>query len=83
MSFESLALVTGERANESMNAKTRYSDEPIGKVEVIEDFFALAGSACFSRRVGEGNDFIEQIERRFLQSASNTTRVPEGDSPAA
>lgn len=36
--FEFLGLATGEKVNRFMNAKIKYGDEPLGKVEVVDDF---------------------------------------------
>jgi predicted DNA binding CopG/RHH family protein len=36
--FESSGLVTGERVSAYMSKKIKYTDEPLGDLEVIEDF---------------------------------------------
>src|SRR5256886_12962884 len=38
MPFESLATVTGEGVRQSMSARIRYTDEPLGKLKVVGDF---------------------------------------------
>src|SRR5712691_3355025 len=38
MSFESLALVTGEGVRQSMSARIRYTDETLGRLKVVRDF---------------------------------------------
>src|SRR2546429_3924395 len=38
MPFESLAPVTGEGVRQSMSARIRYTDEPLGRLKVVGDF---------------------------------------------
>jgi hypothetical protein len=46
-SFASLAPVIGERVNESMNAKIKYTDEPLGRSKVIPDFLPAPEDLVF------------------------------------
>ena len=38
----------GERGNESMKKKIRYTDEPLGDVRVIDDFLPSPGELAFN-----------------------------------
>src|SRR2546426_1990496 len=38
MSFEPLVLATGEGGKQSMSARIRYADEPLGRLKVVRDF---------------------------------------------
>ena len=46
-SFELLALATGEKERLFMTGKTKYSDEPLGKVRVVSDFLPPASDLAF------------------------------------
>jgi len=46
-SFELLAPGIGAKVNESMNAKIKYTDEPLGKVEVIADMLPSPEELAF------------------------------------
>ena len=46
-SFESSERVIGERVNKFMNAKIKYSNEPVGKVEVIADMLPSPEELAF------------------------------------
>jgi len=45
--FEFLELVIGVKVNEFMNAKIKYTDEPIGKVEVVADMLPSPEELAF------------------------------------
>ncbi|MDZ7684526.1 MAG: hypothetical protein U5O39_05585 [Gammaproteobacteria bacterium] len=45
--FASSGLATGERVNESMSAKRRYSDGPIEEVELVDDFLPSPDELAF------------------------------------
>ena len=45
---EFLVPVIGGKGSEFMNAKIKYSDEPIGPIEVVEDFLPLPEELAFS-----------------------------------
>jgi predicted DNA binding CopG/RHH family protein len=44
---ESLGLDIGEKVNVSMNAKRKYTDGPIGEVEVLDDFLPSPEELAF------------------------------------
>jgi len=46
-SFEYLVLDIGAKENEFMNAKINYTDEPLGKVEVITDMLPSPEELAF------------------------------------
>jgi len=46
-SFEFLGLAIGVKANESMNEKIRYTDEPLGMVEVVADMLPSPEELAF------------------------------------
>jgi uncharacterized DUF497 family protein/predicted DNA binding CopG/RHH family protein len=46
--FELLALVTGARGRQSMNAKIKYTNEPLGDVKVIADFLPSPAELAFN-----------------------------------
>ena len=45
--FEFLEPVIGAKANEFMNAKIKYTNEPLGEVEVIKDFLPSPEELAF------------------------------------
>lgn len=45
--FESLVPDTGERVNEFMTEKTRYTDEPLGDLKVVADFLPSPEELAF------------------------------------
>lgn len=46
--FELLAQATGAKERQSMNAKIKYTDEPLGEVKVIADFLPSPAELAFN-----------------------------------
>ena len=42
-----MELATGEKVNVNMNAKRKYSDGPIGELELVEDFLPTPDELAF------------------------------------
>ena len=47
MSFELLGLAIGVKVNEFMNAKIKYIDEPLGRIEVVADMLPSPEELAF------------------------------------
>ena len=47
MSFELLGLAIGVKANEFMSTKIKYTDEPLGRIEVVADMLPSPEELAF------------------------------------
>ena len=47
MSFELLGLAIGVKVNEFMSAKIKYTDEPLGRIEVVADLLPSPEELAF------------------------------------
>jgi hypothetical protein len=74
--------VIGEEERQSMKEKIRYTNEPLGKLRIIEDFLPPPPGARIQPRKRQSNHRLKQSQRGLLQEGSEKARhpVPKDDS---
>src|SRR5437762_10584630 len=71
MPFESMAPVTGEGVRQSMSARIRYTDEPLGRLKVVPDFLPRPEDLVFR---DEGVKVTIALSRRSVEFFKNEAR---------
>jgi len=68
-----------------MKEKTKYTNEPLGKLRIIEDFLPPPPGTRVQPGKRESNHRFEQSQRRLFQKGGEKARhaVPEDDSQVA
>src|SRR3990172_650948 len=77
MSFESLALATGEGARQSMSTNIRYTDEPLGRLKVVRDFLPRPEDLVFR---DEGVKVTIAMSKPSFESVSEEARTQNAPS---
>jgi len=74
-SFELLALATGEKERLFMTGKTKYSDEPLGKVRVVSDFLPPANDLAFREEGVKVTLLLSKKSLAFFKSEASKHRT--------